>query len=78
MTEATAEKKEMFYGEFGGQYVPAEIQAELEEIAEEFLEGAAGRGLRHVGRIRTPGPGLHESPDGAARKREPSGRAPSG
>lgn len=36
MTEATAEKKEMFYGEFGGQYVPAEIQAELDEIAEEF------------------------------------------
>lgn len=36
MTEATAEKKEMFYGEFGGQYVPAEIQAALDEIAEEF------------------------------------------
>ena len=30
MTEATAEKKEMFYGEFGGQYVPAEIQAALD------------------------------------------------
>lgn len=36
MTEANAEKKEMFYGEFGGQYVPAEIQAALDEIAEEF------------------------------------------
>lgn len=29
MTEATAEKKEMFYGEFGGQYVPAEIEQNL-------------------------------------------------
>ncbi|MDD6720036.1 MAG: tryptophan synthase subunit beta [Lactobacillus porci] len=35
MTNATA-KKEMFYGEFGGQYVPAEIQAALDEIAAEF------------------------------------------
>lgn len=35
MTEAI-EKKEMFYGEFGGQYVPVEIQAALDEIAAEF------------------------------------------
>lgn len=35
MTEATAEKKEMFYGEFGGQYVPDEIQAALDDSMQE-------------------------------------------
>ena len=35
MTEATAEKKEMFYGEFGGQYVPAKIQAALDDSMQE-------------------------------------------